>query len=106
MTKYNEEQLRILEQKEYWINLSEFKVDYAVNRPRIVDELNIEAPDVIRKVVSISWDGKQFSIRIPTEISEELKLTKDNKVVFTLTKPLPDTDERPVLKVEIEHDRI
>jgi hypothetical protein len=104
MAKTDENRLGILEQREYWVNLSKFKVDYAVNRPRIVDELNIKAPDVIRKVARITWDGKQFSIRIPKEISEELKLTSDDKVVFTLTKPLPDTDERPVLKVEMKHD--
>jgi hypothetical protein len=61
MAKTDENRLGILEQREYWVNLSKFKVDYAVNRPRIVDELNIKAPDVIRKVARITWDGKQFS---------------------------------------------
>lgn len=86
------------------VNLSKFKVDYSVHRPSIIDKLNILQEDIIRKEVRISWDGKQYSIRIPKEISEELNLTNEDKVVFTLTKPLPDSDDKPTLSMVIKNE--
>jgi hypothetical protein len=40
-------------------------------------------------------------MRIPTEIAKEMRITKDNQIIFRLTKPLPGSDEKPVLEIEL-----
>jgi hypothetical protein len=75
-------------------------VNYSTLPPEI-EEVITRQPFKIEKKTKLTWDGKQFSMRIPTEIAEELKITKDNQVIFRLTKPLPDSNEKPRLEIEL-----
>lgn len=73
-------------------------VDYSRLPPEI-EEVITRQPFQIEKKTRLTWDGKQYSMRIPTEIAQEYGITKDNQVVFRLTKPLPDSAEK--IKLEI-----
>jgi hypothetical protein len=76
------------------------KVDYS-NLPDEIMGVVSNTPFIIRRKTKLTWDGKQFSMRIPSEITEELHITKDNQVMFTLSKPRPNEEGKPELKIEL-----
>ena len=77
------------------------KVDYSDKRlPKDVEEAISEAKYVVKESSKLTWDGRQFIVRIPKEIAEEEGLTEQNKMQFRLTKPKPNSNE--TLKLEIE----
>jgi hypothetical protein len=75
-------------------------VDYSKLPPEI-EEAITRQPFKIEKKTKLTWDGNQFSMRIPTEIAKEMLITKDNQVIFRLTKPLPGSDEKLRLEIEL-----
>lgn len=76
------------------------EVDYSTIPPEIEGVVG-KKPHIIEKKVKLTWDGKQFSLRIPTEIAEELNVTKENKVLFRLKKPVPGSDDEPELSITL-----
>ena len=74
------------------------EVDYSTV-PQEIEEVVGKQPHIIERKVKLTWDGKQFSFRIPTEIAEELKITKENQVLFRLKKPVPGSKEEPELSI-------
>lgn len=76
------------------------EVDYSTIPPEIEGIVGKQRY-VIEKKVQLTWDGKQFSFRIPTEIAEEMKVTKENQVRFLLKKPVPGSDEKPELSISL-----
>jgi len=75
-------------------------VDYSPFSDKLREILE-EKPHVIEKKSKLSWDGKQFVIRIPKEISEEMKITKESRIEFTVIKPEPGTDGKNELKMDL-----
>ncbi|WP_440946938.1 hypothetical protein ACSAZL_01180 [Methanosarcina sp. T3] len=79
------------------------KLDYSTV-PKAIEEAIKHKPYEIEKDVNLSWDGKQFMIRIPLDISTEMGITKENKgefkVRFKLVKGSPNSDE--ITKVTME----
>ena len=94
---------KIIYNRKLQVDLSRFTIDYAVHKPEIIEQIKNMEPDIIKKEVQLSWDCKQLTLRIPTEMSEEMGLTKMDKVVFTLVKPIPGSGEKPHLTMEIKH---
>lgn len=76
-------------------------VDYYPNFSSEFKEALGEKPYIIEKKAKLSWDGKQFVIRIPKEISEEMKITKESQIKFTVVKPKPGTDGKNELKIDL-----
>lgn len=76
------------------------EVDYSSIPPEIEGVVG-EKPHRIDKKVKLTWDGKQFSLRIPKEIADEMKITKENQVRFLLKKPVPGSDEEPELMISL-----
>jgi hypothetical protein len=76
------------------------KVDYST-LPVEIKGVVSNAPFIIEKKTKLTWDGKQFSMRIPSEIAVEMQITKENQVLFQLTKPRPEEGGNPVLKIEL-----
>ena len=74
------------------------EVDYSTIPPEIEGVVG-KKPHIIERKVKLTWDGKQFSFRIPKEIAEELKITKENQVLFRLKKPVPGSKEEPELSI-------
>lgn len=79
------------------------KLDYSIV-PKAIEEAVKNKPYEIEKDVNLSWDGKQFMIRVPLEVSNEMGITKENKgefkVRFKLVKGRPSSNE--VTKVTME----
>ena len=74
-------------------------VDYSNISDEFKREFLSEKPYVVEKHSKLSWDGKQFSIRIPKEITDEMDITKENQIKFKMTKARPGTDEKNVLEI-------
>lgn len=74
-------------------------VDYS-KVPKLVEDVVAKGQYVITKKAKLTWDGKQFIIRIPSEITNEMHITKENKILFRLIKPRPDSEED--IKIEME----
>ena len=55
----------------------------------------------IENIVNISYDGKQYLIRIPTKISEFLAIHKDNKLKITLDIPSILKSKHKLMVVEV-----
>ena len=76
-------------------------VDYSDLPDKFKNEFLSEKPYVVEKFSKLSWDGKQFSIRIPKEITGEMDITKRNQIKFKMTKARPKTDEKNVLEISL-----
>ena len=74
--------------------------------PREVEEVIGEERAVIEDTASITFDGRQFLVRFPKEISDAVGLSKGHKVKFTVTKPKPRTNEKPDLTMEVVKDAV
>lgn len=81
------------------------KIDYTKGLPpEIMDALD-DQYYVIKKNAKLSWDGRQFIVRIPSEIISEYGVTRENRndyrLRFDLKKPNPKSDKELELKVEL-----
>lgn len=78
-------------------------LDYSI-LPEEIEEAIKQKPYEKEKEAKLSWDGKQFLIRIPSDITDEMGITKENrkdfKVRFKLTKYPPGSEEE--IKVTME----
>ena len=77
------------------------EVDYS-KLPAEIKKRAGNQPYVIEEKAKLTWDNKQFLVRIPTEIAEELGITQGNRVVFRLTKPPPGAAEKPKVEIYFE----
>ena len=75
-------------------------VDYS-NVPKEILEALSEKNHVIDKKVKLTWDGKQFILRIPKEVSEEMNITKESLIQFKVIKPKPNAEEENILEIEL-----
>lgn len=79
------------------------KVDYT-KLPEGIEKAITREPYKIEEKVKLTWDTRQFLVRIPSEIAREYGITEENKdqfrVIFRLTKPLPDSKDKPKLEIE------
>ena len=72
--------------------------------PREVEEVVGEERAVIEDTANITFDGRQYLVRFPTQIATIIGLSKQHKVKFTVLKPKPRTDEEPKLTLEVIKD--
>ena len=67
---------------------------------RIVDK-GTDRDEKIEKVAKISYDGDQYLVRIPKEISNLLDIKKGDKIKFIVNIPyVVETDKR-IMVVEV-----
>jgi len=76
------------------------KVDYS-NLPQEIMGAISNTSFIIERKTKLTWDGKQFSMRIPSEIAEEMHISKENQVFFRLVKPRPDDEGGSELTIRI-----
>ena len=81
------------------------RIDYR-RLPPEVEEIVSEERAKIEREASITFDGRQYLVRFPKDISDNMGLSRENKVRFTLTIPKPRTEEEPKLKIEVIKDTI
>ncbi|MBN1552224.1 hypothetical protein JW979_12190 [bacterium] len=75
-------------------------LDYS-NLPPEIEEVVSQQRFEIKKTTKLTWDGKQFSMRIPTEIAGEAGITKETRAFFHLIKPLPGSTEKVKLEISL-----
>ena len=52
----------------------------------------------------LTWDGRQFVVRIPKEIVDGYNITKANRMLFKFIKPSPlksEKQEKPRLEISV-----
>lgn len=76
------------------------QVDYSKIPPE-VEEAIAQKPYTKERKGKLSWDGKQFTVRIPMEIANEMQITKENYILFRMTKPVPGSEEKPDLEIKL-----
>lgn len=77
-------------------------IDYSNLPEEIRNEIN-KQPYQITKATKLTWDGRQFLIRVPKEIAEEISLTDEWHATFIYVKPLPEErDKNPKLEIKLE----
>ena len=54
------------------------ELDYS-NITKEIEEAITRKPYIVDKRAKLTWDGRQFIIRIPSEIAEEMNLTAENR---------------------------
>jgi hypothetical protein len=76
------------------------QVDYS-KLPKEIEDAIENKPYIIEKKVKLTQGNKQFLIRIPTEIANEMKLTSENMILFRLIKPLPHSMDKPQMEMTL-----
>jgi len=60
---------------------------------QILDTPFEEPEEVVRKEATISFDGRQFLARIPSEVSQILDIKKGDKLEFEIRMPPPHSKQ-------------
>jgi len=76
------------------------KIDYS-KLPEDVKAIMIPIPYIVEEVVKLTWDGRQYILRIPKEIVEEVGITTENHIKFKFIKPSPKSAEKPKLEITL-----
>ena len=79
------------------------KIEY-LRLPREVEEVIGEERAEIEDTAKITFDGRQYLVRFPKDISDAMTLSRGHKVKFTVIKPKPRTDEEPELTMVVIKD--
>ena len=70
--------------------------------PSEVEEVVDDERAKITLTANITFDKKQYLVRFPKEIAEEVELSTEHKVRFTLVRAKTRTDEEPKLTIEVK----
>lgn len=76
------------------------KVDYS-NLPKEIEGIIEPVSEEIVEDVRISFDGRQYVVRFPTEISKLKGISTEQKIRFALKLPHPKTNEEPELTITL-----
>ena len=75
------------------------KVDYA-KIPKEIQDIVTVKPDKITKKAKLTFDGKQFIVRIPTEIAREMEIKSDDMIEFKAIIPTPKSKDEKELQIK------
>ena len=76
------------------------KLDYSDLPTDIKAAIN-PIPYIVEETVKLTWDGRQFILRIPKEIAEEAGITSENQIKFKFIKFPPESNEKPKLEISV-----
>ena len=79
--KRKEEARRELMQKEVRLDYSNLPSDV-----KAAITSTTQMPYIVEETVKLTWGGRQFILRIPKEIAEEVGITEENQIKFKFTK--------------------
>ena len=79
---------------------TQLKLDYT-EIPEDVKAAISPMPYVVEENSKLTWDGRQFILRIPKEIAEEANITTENRISFKLIKSPPESNEKPKLEIKV-----
>ncbi len=69
--------------------------------PEDVKKAIVSMPYIVEEAVKLTWDGRQFILRIPKEIAEEVGITEENQIKFKFTKFPPESNEKSKLEISV-----
>ena len=73
-------------------------LDYS-KLPKRISEAITTSQYKIKKESKLTWDGKQFVVRIPKEVTEEMGIKEGEHIKFSITKKFGATT-KPKLEIE------
>ena len=82
------------------IGRMQMKINYT-KLPEDVKKAIVSMPYIVEETVKLTWDGRQFILRIPKEIAEEVGITEENQIRFKFTKFPPESNEKPRLEISV-----
>ena len=74
------------------------KKDYK-KLPKDIKDVVTVKPDIIVKKAKLTFDGKQYIVRIPTEIAKLMNITTHDRIEFNAIIPTPKSTEKKELKM-------
>ncbi len=77
-------------------------VDYGKNKPEETIKILNNEIDIIEKKTKLTWDGRQFIVRIPKAIADVMNLKEKNELRFRLERRAPGEGQNPKLKMWFE----
>lgn len=77
------------------------EIDYSELPKELVNVIEEPLTEVTEKEMSIVFDGKQFLVRFPKDISNAIGIKKGDKIKFKVTSPSPKINQEQ--KIEIEY---
>ena len=69
--------------------------------PEDVKKAIVSMPYIVEETVKLTWDGRQFILRIPKEIAEEAGITAENQIKFKFIKFPPESNEKSKLEISV-----
>ena len=60
-----------------------------------------QMPYIVEETVKLTWDGRQYILRIPKEIAEEVGITEENQIKFKFIKFPPESNEKSKLEISV-----
>ena len=94
--KRKEEARRELMQKEVRLDYSNLPSDV-----KAAITSTTQMPYIVEETVKLTWDGRQFILRIPKEIAEEVGITEENQIKFKFIKFPPESYEKSKLEISV-----
>jgi len=82
------------------IGRKQMKINYS-KLPKDVKEAIEPIPYVVEEAVKLTWDGRQYILRIPKEIAEEAGITAEKRISFKFVKSSPESAEKPKLEITV-----
>ena len=82
------------------IGRMQMRINYS-KLPEDVKKAIVSMPYVVEETVKLTWDGRQFILRIPKEIAEEVGITEENQIKFKFIKFPPESNEKSKLEISV-----
>ena len=82
------------------IGRMQMRINYS-KLPEDVKKAIVSMPYIVEETVKLTWDGRQFILRIPKEIAEEVGITEENQIKFKFIKFPPESNEKSKLEISV-----
>ncbi len=74
-------------------------LDYSKLPTELADVVAEPLSDITEKEANISYDGKQWLLRIPNDIASAIGIKKGDKLRFKVVLPSPKTNQQEEIKI-------
>ena len=80
------------------------RMQMRINYSKLTEDVKtaiVSMPYIVEETVKLTWDGRQFILRIPKEIADEVGITSENQIKFKFIKFPPESNEKPKLEISV-----
>lgn len=75
--------------------------DYATKLSEEVKAAIEPTQYIVEETVKLTWDGRQFILRMPKEIADEAGITAETRIKFRFVKPSPESKEKGKVEISV-----